>query len=173
MSEVVTLREATRLTTLQSGSKVFLDSNIFTYHLSGHSVFGEPCREFLKNIERGIYEGYVNDVVFSEVLLNYIKSELFRQRGIKPHKVVQEIKRDPSQLDLVNFDVVTNLLEHLGVETLPISCDCNELVKIIQEHLLLPHDALHVVTMHRYGIPHIATNDPDFERVDWLTVWKP
>jgi predicted nucleic acid-binding protein len=87
--------------------------------------------------------------------------------------VVQEIKRDPSLIGLVDFDVVTNLLEHLRVETLPISCDCNELVKIIREHLLLPHDALHVVTMHRYGIANIATNDPDFERVEWVQIWKP
>jgi predicted nucleic acid-binding protein len=167
------VREVMRLTTLQSGTKVFLDSNIFTYHLSGHSVFGEPCREFLKNIERGVYEGYVNDVVLSEVILNYIKSELFRQRGIKPRKVVQEIKRKPSLIGLVNFDFVTNLLEHLRVETLSISCNGNELVEIIREYLLLPHDALHVVTMHRYGIANIATNDPDFERVAGLTVWKP
>ena len=26
-----------------------------------------------------------------------------------------------------------------------------------------------VVTMYRNGITNIATNDPDFERVDWLT----
>lgn len=79
MSEAVSVRAAMRFMTLQSGTKVFLDSNIFTYHLSGHSVFGEPCRELVKNIERGVYEGYVNDVVLSEVILNYIKSELFRQ----------------------------------------------------------------------------------------------
>ena len=69
--------EAMRLTTIQSCSKVFIDSNIFTYHLSGHSVFGETCREFFKNVERGYYESYVNDVVLSEVLLNFIKSEKF------------------------------------------------------------------------------------------------
>jgi predicted nucleic acid-binding protein len=166
-------REAMRLTTIQSGSKVFIDSNIFTYHLSGHSVFGEICREFLKNVERGDYECYVNDVVLSEVLLNFIKSELFRRRGIKPQRAVQEIKRDPSLIALVNFDVVTKLFDNLRVKTHPLSCECTELVKIIREHELLPHDALHIVTMQRYEIKNIATNDPDFERVDWLTVWKP
>ena len=75
--------------------------------------------------------------------------------------------------ELVNFDVVTKLFENLRVEKLVLSCECNELVKIIREHRLLPHDALHVVTMQRNEITHIATNDPDFERVAWLTVWKP
>ena len=104
------MREEMRLTTIQSGSKVFIDSNIFTYHLSGHSVFGETCREILKNVERGEYESYVNDVVLSEVLLNFIKSELFRLKGIKPHRVVREIKRDSSLIAPVNFDVVTGTI---------------------------------------------------------------
>ncbi len=50
---------------------------------------------------------------------------------------------------------------------------CKELVEVISEYLLLPNDALHVATMKRYGIKNIATNDPDFERVKWLKVWKP
>ena len=151
------MREEMRLTTIQSGSKVFIDSNIFTYHLSGHSVFGETCREILKNVERGEYESYVNDVVLSEVLLNFIKSELFRLKGMKPQRVVREIKRDPSLIAPVNFDVVTKLFENLRVETLPVSCEFNELVRIIGVHSLLPNDALHVVTMQRYGITDIAT----------------
>jgi len=112
-----------KLKDIQRGSKVFVDSNIITYHLSGHSIFGGACRNFLKGVERGEYESYVNDVVLSEVLLNFIKSELFRLRGIKPRRVVREIKREPSLIGLVNFDV--------------------------------------------------ATNDPDFERVKWIKVWKP
>jgi predicted nucleic acid-binding protein len=82
-----------KLKDIQKGSKVFIDTNIITYHLSGHSVFGEESRNFLKGVERGEYESYANDVVLSEVLLNFIKSDLFRLRGIKPHRVVREINR--------------------------------------------------------------------------------
>jgi len=38
---------------------------------------------------------------------------------------------------------------------------------------LLSNDAIHVATMTQRGITNIATNDPDFERVEGLTVWKP
>ena len=38
---------------------------------------------------------------------------------------------------------------------------------------LLPHDAVHPVTMKRYGITNIATNDRDVERVNWLNIQKP
>ena len=126
-----------------------------------------------KGVERGEYESYVNDVVLSEVLLNFIKSELFRLRGIKPHKVVREIKRDHNLIRLVNFDAVTKLFENLRVEILPIEYKCKELVEHISGYFLLSNDALHVATMKRYGIINIATNDPDFERVDGLKVWKP
>ena len=162
-----------KLKGMQRSSKVFIDSNIITYHLSGHNIFGGASRNFLKDVERGEYESYVNDVVLSEVLLNFIKSELFRLRGIKPHRVVREIKRDPSLIGLVNFDAVTKLFENLRVEILPVEYKCKELVEFISGYFLLPNDALHVATMKRYGITNIATNDPDFERVGWIKVWKP
>ena len=162
-----------KLKGIQRSSKVFIDSNIITYHLSGHNIFGGASRNFLKDVERGEYESYVNDVVLSEVLLNFIKSELFRLRGIKPHRVVREIKRDPSLIGLVNFDAVTKLFENLRVEILPVEYKCKELVEFISGYFLLPNDALHVATMKRYGITNIATNDPDFERVGWIKVWKP
>jgi len=162
-----------KLKGIQRSSKVFIDSNIITYHLSGHNIFGGASRNFLKDVERGEYESYINDVALSEVLLNFIKSELFRLRGIKPHRVVREIKRDPSLIGLVNFDAVTKLFENLRVEILPVEYKCKELVEFISGYFLLPNDALHVATMKRYGITNIATNDPDFERVGWIKVWKP
>jgi len=162
-----------KLEDMQRGSMVFIDTNIITYHLSGHNIFGGTSRNFLKGVESAEYESYVNDVVLSEVLLNYIKSELFRLRGIKPHRVIREIKREPSLIGLVNFDAVTKLFENLRVEILPVEYKCKELVEVISGYFLLSNDAIHVATMKRYGITNIATNDPDFERVNWLKVWKP
>jgi predicted nucleic acid-binding protein len=42
-----------------------------------------------------------------------------------------------------------------------------------KNYYLLSNDAIHVATMKNYGITNIATNDPDFERVSWIKVWKP
>lgn len=162
-----------KLKDIHSGSKIFIDSNIITYHLSGHSVFGEACRDFLKKVEIRKYECYVNDVVFSEVLLNFMKSELFRLRGIKPQRMVGEIKREPSLIELVNFNAVIKLFENLRVEILPVEYKCKKIVEFISRYSLLPNDAIHVATMKRHGIENIATNDKDFERVEWVNVWKP
>jgi predicted nucleic acid-binding protein len=155
------------------GLEVFIDSNIFTYHLSGHKIFGEPCRDFLRRVERKEYEGYVNDIIISEVLLNFLKSELFRLREIPPHKVVREIKRDPSLIELVDFDAVTMLFDGLDLNISFIGFGCVEVTMLMGKYNLLPNDALHLATMKRYGITNIATNDGDFERAPWLKIWKP
>jgi len=48
-----------------------------------------------------------------------------------------------------------------------------DFVEVSKKYWLMATDAFHVTTMKRYGITNIATNDPDFERVEWINVWKP
>jgi predicted nucleic acid-binding protein len=42
-----------------------------------------------------------------------------------------------------------------------------------QKYRLLSTDAIHAATMKMEGLSILATNDRDFERVDWLNLWKP
>jgi predicted nucleic acid-binding protein len=51
--------------------------------------------------------------------------------------------------------------------------EVEECYKAIKDYALLTNDAFHVATMKRHEILNIATNDPDFERVKWIKVWKP
>lgn len=48
-----------------------------------------------------------------------------------------------------------------------------EAVEIAKSSKLLPHDATHATVAKEMNIRNIATNDEDFERVDFLQVWKP
>lgn len=41
------------------------------------------------------------------------------------------------------------------------------------ENNLLFSDAIHATSCKVYGINHIATNDSDFDRVDFLKNWRP
>ena len=47
------------------------------------------------------------------------------------------------------------------------------LFEISRGYSLLSSDAYIASFAKRYGITNIATNDSDFERVEWLKVWKP
>jgi hypothetical protein len=42
-----------------------------------------------------------------------------------------------------------------------------------EAYYLLTNDSLNHYIMKVNGIRDIATNDSDFEQVDWITVWKP
>ena len=48
-----------------------------------------------------------------------------------------------------------------------------DFIEISKKYWLMATDAFHVATMKGHGIINIATNDPDFERVEWTKVWKP
>jgi predicted nucleic acid-binding protein len=63
-------------------------------------------------------------------------------------------------------------LVHLEILEVP-EGDLEVALRISKDYRLLSSDAFHVAVMKRCGLTNIATNDPDFERVAWLTVWKP
>lgn len=38
---------------------------------------------------------------------------------------------------------------------------------------LLSNDALHLATMKQEGVSTMASNDKDFECVEWINLWRP
>lgn len=161
------------LSGLPRGSAVFIDSNIFTYHLSGHSKFGKSSKEFLEAVEDGVYRGYINDIVISEVLLNFSKSELYRMKKIEPGMVAKEIKANSKLLDVIDFDKPISLIENLKLEILAIDFKISEITDAIKEHRLLPNDSIHLLAMKKGRVENIATNDSDFRRIREIKVWMP
>ena len=45
--------------------------------------------------------------------------------------------------------------------------------ELSEKHDLLLSDAIHAATCKIYAISDMATNDADFDRVDFIRVWKP
>lgn len=46
-------------------------------------------------------------------------------------------------------------------------------VDLGEKYGLLTADSIHLATMSAYGIKNIATNDSDFEGIDFIKIWKP
>jgi len=42
-----------------------------------------------------------------------------------------------------------------------------------KEYGLLSNDALHLATMKHEGVSTIASNDRDFNSVEWVRLWRP
>jgi len=161
-----------KLSRLPRGSRVFIDSNIFTYHLSGHSRFGPPSSSFLERVETGYYRAYVNDTIFSEVLLNFIKSEFYRAKKIRPSEAVKRVKKSPALLEKIDFNPLLDLIESLKLGVISSDFPPEEIAELVRTGLL-PNDALHVLAMRKAGLRHIATNDRDFGKIKGIKVWKP
>jgi len=51
--------------------------------------------------------------------------------------------------------------------------DFDKSVDLGSEFGLMTADSYHVAVMERLGIKHIASNDSDFERIDFIEVWNP
>ena len=136
-------------------SGVFIDSSIFLDFLEGK----ERAKALLK--EYSGLEGFINVIVFSEVLFVYIKAET----GKKSY----ELKKEP---ELVKSIELNDIMELLGrYRTLDVGEAVeSEAVGLITKYGLLPNDALIAATCKHYGINKIATFDPDFDRVDFLEV---
>ena len=160
------------LSTLPSGEKIFIDSNILTYHLLNDPVHGKTCEEFIGRVENREFEGFISPIIVSETLFNFIKANIVKDYRIKPKEVVSFLKAKPKIISKIDIGKASDLFRIFSM--LPIfELEVEECYKAIKDYALLTNDAFHVATMKQRGITNIATNDPDFERVEWLKVWKP
>jgi predicted nucleic acid-binding protein len=103
-------------------------------------------------------------------------AEVVERYEIEPKRVVRYLKEHVKLItDLSKtWEVMNKLrgLAHLEILEVP-EGDLEVALRISRDYGLLSSDAFHAAAMKRSGLTNIATNDPDFERVDWLTIWKP
>jgi len=163
------------LNDLPSGSAIYIDSNIFIYEVTNHPKYTAASSSFLDRVESGEVVGVASVLGITEEVHKLSIIELSSKLKKKPQSIVSLIKNDPTLLDKLEtpFIAAQNILSmNLEIINLiiPRLIDALELMK---SYRLLSHDAIHVAAMKARGISNIATNDPDFERVAWLTVWKP
>jgi predicted nucleic acid-binding protein len=158
--------------TIPPDSDVFIDSNIFTYHLLGHKRYRDSVKDFLIKIESGIYTGYINDIVVSEVYHNFIRVKICDKFNIQTVDFIRFIKSNPESIAEVDLSMVTAILSMKNIQLIHgIKIDMVE--KNMKKHNLLSSDAIHVSSCNVQNIEYMATNDSDFERVDFLNLWMP
>jgi len=137
---------------------VFIDSNVILNHLRDD----ESSTEILKKIQREEIKGYINQIVFSEVLYIYMKY-VTKEKSYKLKKNPEIVKNIKIRDVVALFDLFEFL--HFDRSILKLTRD------VITTYGLLPNDALIAATCKFYGIKDIATFDNDFKRVDFLKVW--
>lgn len=96
-----------KLNLIPQDSEIFIDSNIFTYHLLGHKRYRDSVKNFLLKIESGIYTGYINEVVVSEVYHNFIRAKICDKYNISNMDFSRFIKSNPKAISEIDMSKVT------------------------------------------------------------------
>ena len=161
------------LVQIPSGTRVFLDANIFLYVFFSHPVYGKSCHHLLKRIESSDISGFVDEFVMNEVFHKLMITSVVNRYHCAPHEAVPLVRRLPTILaDLSTLWEASDLLQKVDVTSIP-GPFFPDAYRISQKYHLLSTDAVHVVAMRKEQISFIATNDTDFVRVPALQLCRP
>lgn len=163
---------------MRSMNSIFIDANVFAYVLTNHPKYGDNCMRFLEEVEDGKREGFVSPLIIDEVSYVLMIQKGKELTGIKETMAVkQAISKilDKCLEPVAKFYEYLDYLTSLGnLKVVSVDYSISKIaLDLSKEYHLFPRDALHAACCKAYGITNIATNDADFERVEWLKVWKP
>lgn len=165
-----------KLSSIPSGTSVFIDANIFLFDIFEDPDFGDASYDFIKKIESLEIKGYTSTLVLDEVLFKMILMEASNKLNVSMKNVVGLLKKEPDKLAALEKSW-KNIQEIQNMENLTIfgvtPATFKDAVEIAQNYKLLPHDATHAAVAKEMNIRNIASNDEDFKHVDFLKVWKP
>lgn len=157
-------------------AQILIDTNIIIYAALAHDVFGDPSRRLLKRIETGEIYGFIPTIVINEVLHRFMIAELIENGiGRNAGDIIHKVKKDPGILHSLSktwIDIA--YLYHINCSIISEKeHTLTRSLNIAKEYNLLAKDAYIAAFAYTYNISHIASNDTDFMRIPWLTLWRP
>ncbi len=170
------------LSTLPDGVKVFVDTNIFHFHLQGKSM---SCTNFITRIAQRKIEAFVNTEVLSDLLHKLMLTEasskgLTKDMKVPPLKEYLQKHRGQT-ISLKDYQAQFEAIIKIGLHVLPINKRLLIDTKFERSaYNLMTNDSLHLGCMNRCLVKRmptplqdIVTYDGDFEHITGVTVWKP
>lgn len=154
----------------------FIDTNIFLYTIKSNNKFSRYCGDYISRVKYGELLGFVSPLVISELFYKLIMIEISETKKLDTSKSKIFLKENPGIISKLkkSSKVIEELYMYEGIKILQLGEEISKLsLELSKEYGLLPNDAIHAATCKYYDIKNIATNDSDFERVDFLKVWKP
>jgi len=130
--------------------KVYLDSNIFVYSMFAHPQFGKACKSILDDVENGVLEGVVSQLVPVEVMS-------------------VAVRHDPSEATTAITAIYSLPLQIMNVGQTVLSLAC----KLASKYSISGYDAVHIATALNSGTENIISNDGLLSRVHEIKLTKP
>jgi predicted nucleic acid-binding protein len=156
---------------IPTGGAVMLDANVIIYAKRGAS---EQCRRLLSRCAGGELRGYVAAIAVAEFCHRRMMQEA-QSLGLAASNPARELGQDGAllaQLSQYRRDVEDLLSGDLTV----VSLEAEDLLKAVElqrEHGLLTNDSLLLAAAIRAAVSIIASNDPHFDRIPEVRVYKP
>lgn len=154
---------------------VFIDANIFIYHFIYETAESQWCTSLLKKIEDEEIKGYTSTVVLAEISHRLMVFEAIEKYKLNSKNAVRFLKEHPDEVKALHkhFNAV-NEIKEMGIHIIAVKPDDIFASQVPQKKYgFLTNDSINLHLMLRDSLFNLASNDPDFERVDFLTIYKP
>ena len=157
---------------LPAGTSLWIDTNIFLYHLFDTHP---SCTRLFGRVRRRELRGFTSATVLSEVLHKLMLAEVGERSPVMPAGALRTLRRHPEIIaTLTKGPELLRQLPTWHVQIIPVRWHhVQAAADLARRHHLMTTDAIIVATMRAVGLTAIATNDTDFLRVPGLTVWRP
>lgn len=162
------------LATLPSGTRLFIDANIFIYHFTNVPLTA-ACTTFLQRVEAGDLQGFTSVIVLAEVAHRLMILEAIRTSGLPSRTAVKHLKENPTLVNrLSHYKVATARIPSFNVTVEPVTfAHLQTAQELSTLHGLLTHDSLTIAMMQSLALTDVVSNDPDLTVVPGLTLWRP
>jgi predicted nucleic acid-binding protein len=162
------------LATLPSGTRIFIDANIFIYHFT-QGPLTTACTAFLQRIEADDLHGVTSVVVLAEVAHRLMILEAIRTLGFPSRMAVKKLKENPTLVNqLSHYKVATARIPSFNVTVEPATfAHLQTAQELSARHGLLTNDSLTGAMMRSLTLTDVASNDSDLTTIPGLTVWRP
>lgn len=127
------------LTEIISGSRLYLDTNIFIYALEGYLEYESIITSLFRNIDNGIYSAVTSELTLAEVLV-----KPFMDKNKDLQQIYEEILQSSNSLTITTID------RQILIKA--------SMIRASSDGINLP-DAIHLATAQLKNCSYFITND--------------
>lgn len=155
---------------IPSGSTILIDANVLIYARRGMSG---QCRRLLERCASREISGVLSAIVVAEFCHRRMMQEA-QSRGLAGSNPARALAQDPALVrQLTGYaqeteDLLAGDFTVLGIEP----ADFAQALDWQRIHGLLTNDSLHLAAGLRAGVTSLATNDPQFDAMPGVKVFK-
>jgi predicted nucleic acid-binding protein len=156
---------------IPAGSAVLLDANILIYARRGASA---QCQRLLARCAAREVRGFLTTIAVAEFCHRRMMQEA-QSLGLaasNPAKALSQNTALLGKLSQYRCDVEDLLAGDLTILSLD-ATDLTLALELQRQHGLLTNDSLHLAAALRVNMTALATNDPCFDQVPTVTLFKP